>query len=67
MPSDKRSPRKLAHLVLVGCLTGVLGFSLAGCPGGTGPTLSPEAQAKAKQNIEKRWNKASVKPGRKNS
>ena len=53
MCSPKRSPRILGMLVLLACLAGVLGFSVPGCSGNA--TVSPEAQAKAKENFKKRF------------
>jgi hypothetical protein len=53
MCSSKRSPRILGMLVLLACLAGVLAFSVAGCSGNA--TVSPEAQAKAKENFKKRF------------
>ncbi len=56
MCSTKRSPRSLGRVLLLACLVGVLGFSVPGCSGGGGnATLSPEAQAKAKENFKKRF------------
>ncbi len=56
MCSTKRSPRSLGRVVLLACLVGVLGFSLPGRSGGGGETtLSPEAQAKVKENSKKRF------------
>ena len=68
MCSVKRSPRILGILVLLACLAGVLGFSGAGCSfGGGDATLSPEAQAKAKENFKKRFDNFGETKGRKNS
>jgi len=54
--SDGRSPRKLGPLVVLACLAGVVGWSVAGCSGGGGSAdLSPEAQAKAKETFKKRF------------
>ena len=51
-----RSPRSRKTLVRLACLAGVLGFSVPGCSfGGGDATLSPEAQAKAKENFKKRF------------
>ena len=56
MSSAKRSPRSLRMLVHAACLAGVLGFSVPGCSfGGGDATVSPEAQAKAKENFKKRF------------
>ena len=53
-PSDRLEAWKM--LVLLACLAGVLGFSVPGCSfGGGNATLSPEAQAKAKENFKKRF------------
>jgi len=55
MCAIRRQPRSWNTLVLLACLVGVLGFSAPGCSGGGGETaLSPEAQAKAKENFKKR-------------
>ena len=56
MCSAKRSPRILGMVVLLACLAGALGFSVPGCSGGgDSATVSPEAQAKAKENFKKRF------------
>ncbi len=56
MCSIKRSSRRRKMLVPLACLAGVLGFSVPGCSfGGGNATLSPEAQAKAKENFKKRF------------
>jgi len=56
MCSTKRSTRNLGRLVLLAFVAGVLGCSVPGCSGGGGQTtLSPEAQAKAKENFKKRF------------
>ncbi len=56
MCSTKRSPRSLGRLVLLACLAGAVGFSVPGCSlGGGDATVSPEAQAKAKENFKKRF------------
>ncbi len=56
MCSTKRSPRSRQMLILLACLAGVLDFSAPGCSyGGGNATLSPEAQAKAKENFKKRF------------
>jgi hypothetical protein len=56
MCSTKRSTRNLGRLVLLAFVAGVLGFSVPGCSfGGGNATLSPEAQAKAKENFKKRF------------
>ncbi len=56
MCSTKRSPRGLGRVVLLAGLVGVLGCSVPGCSSGGGnATLSPEAQAKAKENFKKRF------------
>jgi hypothetical protein len=69
MCSTKRLPRSLGRLVLLACLAGVVGFSVPGCSfGGGGATLSPEAQAKAKENFKKRFaNSGEKKKDRKTS
>jgi len=55
MCSAKRSTRNLGTLVLLAFVAGVLDFSAPGCSfGGGEKTLSPEAQAKAKENFKKR-------------
>ncbi len=55
MCSAKRSTRILGWLVLLAFVAGVLGFSVPACSfGGGNATLSPEAQAKAKENFKKR-------------
>ncbi len=56
MRSTKQLPRSWKMLVLLACLAGVLSFSAPGCSGrGGNVTLSPEAQAKAKKNLMKRF------------
>ncbi len=56
MCSTKRSTRNLGRLVLLAFVAGVLGFSVPGCSGGGGETtISPEAQAKEKENFKKRF------------
>jgi len=56
MCSTKRSPRRRKTLVFRACLAGVLGFSVPGCSTrGTDAPLSPEAQARAKQTIKKKF------------
>ncbi len=56
MCSTKRSPGSVRTLVYLACLAGILNFSLPGCsPRGSGATLSPEVQAKAKENFKKRF------------
>jgi hypothetical protein len=56
MCPTKRSPRILRGLVLLACLAGVPGFSVPGCSlGGGDATVSPEAQAQAKENFKKRF------------
>ncbi len=69
MCSVKRSPRILGRLVLLACLGAVLGFSVPGCSfGGGGVAVSPEAQAKAKENFKKKFdNFGETKKDRKNS
>ena len=49
-------------LVLLACLAGVVGFSVPGCSGGgDSATVSPEAQAKAKENFKKRFGNSGEK------
>ncbi len=69
MCSAKRSTRILGMLVLLACLAGVVGFSVPGCSGrGDSSTVSPEAQAKAKENFKKRFGNFDEKTtGRKTS
>jgi hypothetical protein len=68
MCAARRSPRIVGMLVQLACLTGVLAVSVPGCSSGGGDaTLSPEAQAKAKENFKKRFNDSGEKPGRKAS
>jgi hypothetical protein len=68
MSSAKRSPRIRGTLVLLACLTGVSGFSVAGCSfGGGDATLSPEAQTRAKESFKKRFGDSGETKGRKNS
>ncbi len=68
MCSTKRSPRSLGRVVLLACLVGVLGCSVPGCSfGGGNATLSPEAQAKAKENFKKRFANFGAKKDRKTS
>jgi len=56
MCSAKQSTRNLGKLVLLAFVAGLLGFSVPGCSfGGGNATLSPEAQAKAKENFKKRF------------
>ncbi len=56
MCSTKRLPRNLGRLVLLTCLASVLGFSVPACSfGGGNTTLSPEAQAKVRENFKKRF------------
>ena len=62
MCSPTRSPRSRKTFVLVACLAGVLGFSVSGCSrGAADATLSPEAQAKAKENFKKRFDTSGEK------
>ncbi len=64
MCSTKRSPRGRQMLVLLAYLAGVLVFSVPGCSyGGGNSTLSPEAQAKAKENFKKRFANFGAKTG----
>ena len=66
MCSTKRSTRNLGRLVLLAFVAGVLGFSVPGCSfGGGNATLSPEAQAKAKENFKKRFANFGAKKDRK--
>jgi hypothetical protein len=54
--SGGSSSGKLGALVVLACLTAVFGSSVSGCSRGVGNTdLSPEAQAKAKENFRKRF------------
>ena len=56
MCSVKRSPGILRTLVPLACMAGVLAFSIPGCSFGAGnAAVSPEAQAKAKKNFQKRF------------
>jgi hypothetical protein len=56
MCSVKRSAGILRTLVPLACLAGVLGCSVPGCSfGAGGAAVSPEAQAKAKENFKKRF------------
>ncbi len=56
MRSTKRSPGSRRTLVFLACLAGVMNFSLPGCsPKGSDATVSPEVQAKAKENFKKRF------------
>jgi len=56
MLSIKRLPRSRMRLVLLACLAGVLVFSVPGCSTGAGDaTLSPEAQARAKETFKKKF------------
>jgi hypothetical protein len=56
MSSTKRLPRSWKTLVLLAWLASVLGCSVPGCSfGGGTATLSPEAQARAKENFKKRF------------
>ena len=57
--------RALEHLVLLACLAGVLNFSFPGVPPGGNATLSPEVQAKAKENFKKRFADFGAKKDRK--
>jgi hypothetical protein len=59
MSSHRRSPRILETFVVLACLAGVMGFSVAGCSGNA--TVSPEAQAKAKENFKKRFGNSGEK------
>ncbi|MFI5456966.1 MAG: hypothetical protein ACHRXM_16090 [Isosphaerales bacterium] len=68
MCSTRRSPRILGMLVLLACVAGLLGFSVPGCSfGGGDATVSPKAQAKAKENFKKRFDNSGEKQGRKTS
>jgi hypothetical protein len=69
MCGAKRSTRILGMLVVLAGLAGVVGFSVPGCSGrGDSSTVSPEAQAKAKENFKKRFNNFDEKTkGRKTS
>jgi anti-sigma factor RsiW len=54
--SGSKSPGKLRTLVVLACLAGVLGSSVSGCSRVCGNAdVSPEAQAKAKENFKKRF------------
>jgi anti-sigma factor RsiW len=54
--SSSKSPGKLRTLVVLACLAGVMCWSVSGCSGGgENSSLSPEAQAKAKENFKKRF------------
>ena len=56
MDSAIRSHRILKMIVLPACMASVLGFSAAGCSfGGGDGSVSPVAQAKAKENFKKRF------------
>lgn len=56
MRSTKRSPGSRRTLVFLACLAGVLNFSLPGCsPNGSGAAVSPEVQAKVKENFKKKF------------
>jgi hypothetical protein len=56
MGSTKRSPGSRGTLVFLACLALVLNLSLPGCsPAGSDATISPEVQAKAKENFKKRF------------
>jgi hypothetical protein len=67
MSTTERSPGKLGKLAVLACAAGILGSSLAGCSPGMGRAdVSPEVQAKAKENFKKRTSDSAEKPkGRK--
>jgi hypothetical protein len=66
MCSTKRSPRSRGTLVLLACLVVILATCVPGCsPGGGVATLSPEAQAKAKEDFKKRFDNSAEEKGRK--
>jgi hypothetical protein len=68
MCSAKRSIRNLVRLVLSVCVAGVLGLSFPGCSSrGGAADLSPEAEAKAKENFKKRFGDFGETKGRKTS
>jgi hypothetical protein len=67
MSTAKRSLRTPRTLVGLACLAAILASSILGCSGGGAAPLSPEAQAKAKENFKKRFGDYGAKPGRKNS
>jgi hypothetical protein len=56
MPCVSNSTRPLRTLVLLACLSGVVGLSIAGCSGGgNSATFSPAAQAKVNEKFKKRF------------
>jgi hypothetical protein len=65
MSSPKCSPRKPRTLVGLACLAAILASTVLGCSGGSAAPVSPEAQAKAKENFKKRSGDYGAKPGRK--
>ena len=64
MSSTRRSGPYTGIRILRACLAVVLACAIAGCSGGGGAaTLSPEAQAKAKENFKKRFDNSGEKTG----
>jgi hypothetical protein len=56
MSTTERSPRTLGKLAALACAAAILGSSLHGCSPGMGRAdVSPEVQAKAKENFKKRF------------
>jgi hypothetical protein len=68
MPCASNSPRPLRTLVLLAYLSGVMGFSVAGCSGGgDSATLSPAAQAKVNEKFKKRFSNFDEKKPERNA
>ena len=60
-----RSVGKLGRLVVLACLSGIMGSSLSGCSRGEGHAdTSPDAQAKAKETFKKKFENYGKKGGK---
>jgi hypothetical protein len=67
MSSTKRSGRYPGIRTFRACLGVVLVWAVAGCSGGGAAASLSEAQAKAKENFKKRFDKPATKQVRKTS
>jgi hypothetical protein len=65
LSAAERSSGKLRTLVVLACLSGIMGSSVSGCSHGEGHAdTSPDAQAKAKETFKKKFENYGKKGGK---